>query len=561
MSDRYRVPFVLGASALVLVLVLAARPDEVLGHAEKFFSREYLSDDSYQHIWPYLSFYADSLRSDDILARYYLDLHPKGYYFANKWLAFLVDPRFSAKVASLICLLATVALAFVAAWRLAGLVPGLIAAVLVIASDQVVEFLLGGHPRTYAYPLTALMFVGLVYQRPGFIAAATALGAAFYYIVAVISGLVFACLLLAPKRFRGVAEAWSLRKRIGALAACAVVSLLLIGAGIQSTTKYGPLIDSSKYDIYPEAGPGGRYHPVPTLVARYASKQFVELIVRDADSNPSRLEQAGAIVRSNRVYIGFVLLVLASAAAVWSRNAKPVLVLLPLLIATILYVIASFALPYLYFPQRYLEFVAPLTAAILLPWAVCWLTARIEWLRTRPLCARAAQLSPFILLLAIAGGRTSEAGLVKVPPAYAEAYAALARLDKRALVAGWPDFLTDGIQYHAGRSALLTYETHQMYHEGFVIEMRERMNAIIDAFCKGDVAAALSLREKWGVTHLIINGEKAKRTDYYKYFRPFSQNLKQIGECPGLAQRAHKDQTMKKVSHKDGILILEFESR
>jgi hypothetical protein len=97
----------------------------------------------------------------------------------------------------------------------------------------------------------------------------------------------------------------------------------------------------------------------------------------------------------------------------------------------------------------------------------------------------------------------------------------LRRLPDASLIAGWPsDETVDSIPFLTRRSAFVTYETHQAFHQAYLDEMRRRMRALIDAIFATDPAPLVRLRDDWGVTYLIVD------LRYYgpsppTYFKPF----------------------------------------
>ena len=70
-----------------------------------------------------------------------------------------------------------------------------------------------------------------------------------------------------------------------------------------------------------------------------------------------------------------------------------------------------------------------------------------------------------------------------------------------------------------GRRVFVTFETHATFHRGYADHMRERTNALIDAYFATDVKPLRRLRDQHDVTHLVID-----RTHYLAapiYFAPF----------------------------------------
>ena len=83
-------------------------------------------------------------------------------------------------------------------------------------------------------------------------------------------------------------------------------------------------------------------------------------------------------------------------------------------------------------------------------------------------------------------------------------FAAIAALPKNSLVAGWPYGEIKNIEYAARRNAFLTAQLHQVLHLEFVETMRQRMDAVFEAYFSVDAAPLRRLRDQFGVTHLLV---------------------------------------------------------
>src|SRR6185503_8910003 len=99
-----------------------------------------------------------------------------------------------------------------------------------------------------------------------------------------------------------------------------------------------------------------------------------------------------------------------------------------------------------------------------------------------------------------------------------------AALPPGALLAGWPALVGTGavvenVPYLTARRALLTAETHVVFHEAYALEMRRRMRALIDAYFATDAAPLHALRARFHVTHLVI--DRGHYAVAPTYFRPF----------------------------------------
>jgi hypothetical protein len=113
-------------------------------------------------------------------------------------------------------------------------------------------------------------------------------------------------------------------------------------------------------------------------------------------------------------------------------------------------------------------------------------------------------------------------------------YAALRKLPKSAVVAGWPKGIMDNVPLVTLRTAFLTYETHVPYHTKMTELMRERMRALIEAYFARDPAPLRRLRDEFSVSHLLVDLRHFDG-DAPGYFVPFAR------EASGLRRKARGD--------------------
>jgi hypothetical protein len=173
------------------------------------------------------------------------------------------------------------------------------------------------------------------------------------------------------------------------------------------------------------------------------------------------------------------------------------------------------ATPHLFLPERYVAYGVPVLALVGVPAAFSFLVAHAK------AGVRHAPVAWNLAVLALVGAYgASWAGLtVLVPPAERPLYSALASLPKTAVVAGWPGFAIDNVPYLAGRSAFVTRETHMPFHRRYTELMRERMRALVAAYFASDPGPLRTLRERYGVTHLIVDRRHFESPP--PYFAPF----------------------------------------
>jgi hypothetical protein len=185
------------------------------------------------------------------------------------------------------------------------------------------------------------------------------------------------------------------------------------------------------------------------------------------------------------------------------------------------HLVARTVAPNFYLPQRYPAYALPPLVAVMVPLAV------LGWfdLFKRPVGKTAKgvmAIYSLVLLLMIGGRRDPTAGLsIRIDPRQ-KIYAAIAKLPVNAKIAGWPRGTLDNVAYLTRRSTLVSFETHQAFHAKFVLEMRRRTDALIAAYFATSPEPLLRLRQKFGVTHLLVQLSHLRGRPP-QYFTPFDR--------------------------------------
>ena len=105
-------------------------------------------------------------------------------------------------------------------------------------------------------------------------------------------------------------------------------------------------------------------------------------------------------------------------------------------------------------------------------------------------------------------------------------FAAIAALPKDVVIAGWPVGKLRKVEYATRRNAFLTGDLHQVLHLTFLKVMRERMDALFDAYLSTDAVPLYRLREEFGVTHLIVDTRDFTDPKHApEYFAPWKSRI------------------------------------
>jgi hypothetical protein len=525
---------VLGALGFVYGPTLAA-------HIIRSLDPHILNDDARQQIYPFFRYADSSLFPNDYIGDYYLDCLPLGFRALYTLSAPLIDPAVSNKIVMYLMLLVTVAGLGAAANRLGGKVAAWGAMSLALGASLYLDRMGGGLPRAFGFPILAWALAAFSYGRTKWLAALVWLGACFYPVAGVVVGLATAFfLLLLPASDRGDACEWDLRRRLRFLTIVAGVAIVLLLPTIVTSSKYAPVIATDDLAEYPEAGPGGRY--APDSRAPYGSfvdnasaaivrgfvgtgRPWVEPVFEwvnadESQESGSNRHQVVLTVVAAFTVLGWLFFVASSGAA---RR-----VLMFGLAAFMGYTIARLVPPYLYLPTRYADYPMPLLAVLMASTSVAGFFSMRDKLGagTKSGLRTGVTLVFCLLVFAAIGGRGSSQAGLNVEVRNAPIYEAIAELPVDAVIAGWPFTAIENVPYVARRAVLLTFETHQAFHQQYANVMRERMRALIDAVLATSNDPLVRLRDEYGVTHMLVylphlHGGRLS------YFTPFDRWIEQ----------------------------------
>jgi hypothetical protein len=138
---------------------------------------------------------------------------------------------------------------------------------------------------------------------------------------------------------------------------------------------------------------------------------------------------------------------------------------------------------------------------------------------------------------------------------------ALTALPENVLIAGWPAAEIGNVEYVTRRNVFFTAASHHVLHFTYMKALRERMNAIFDAYFSTDATPLLRLRQEFGVTHLLVDLRDFTDPRHVpEYFAPWRARI-----SPRLAEIKGKeyllDQALQKktaVFNQGGFLLLDL---
>ena len=504
------------APLLAALAMLAVFGPGLARYAERASDPMVFADDVAQHIAPYLPpLHAEPA---DYIHSYLRACHPIGFRSLYTLAASVTDPRPFSKVLAGVLFLAFLVLLAAAAYANGGWAAAAFVVATALSADIFLNRIASGLVRSFAFPLSAAFFCGVLHGRVRWLIGISVLAAAFYPTVAITGGLTLAALLLIlPAHLRGDACAWSLRRRMATLAGAAGVMAMLVVPTMLSTRPYGPLLPKNAEAEYPEAGVGGRSRE-PVVSADYAENAALASFHQAGRAFSSsdhwfRLSKS-ARQRWTSLFIACGFLGLAFAAL---RRHPAALRLAAASLATVCaYGLSVHFSPHLYLPERYLLFAAPLVTLLGIPLGIHALLVR------RTVFQTPALLAATIALLALVGGPVERRlGMNASTEDLAGLATAIAQLPPDACVAGWPTHC-DFVPYLTERRVLVSYETHLAFHRAYLDAMRTRMDALISAYCATNIEPVLALRAH-GATHLLVNTAHLDQPP--SYFKPFDDHI------------------------------------
>jgi hypothetical protein len=532
---------------LKLLLILLALgilfSDAGVKHFHYAQSPYLFNDDSRMWIPPFYKYQADGPQGEDYISDYFLRaLNPTGYQTLYILVAKLWNPDSFSKLLPYLEWLILAACLGLIAWKLGGPAMCFCTLALILSTPVFLERMIGGLPRSFGYPLLSMALAAFFFGRVYFLATITLLGAAFYPVVSVISGIWLALLLMpAVTKIQGEVVAWSLKKRFIVIICTAGLSAVLALPLLFASVEYGGRISPSENQSFPEAGVGGRYGKGdrPPFNGFLAESQL-QIVKTLLGSGAPFIERMS--LRLTKKDHGFSLaLNIAIAVAVLTicGTAKMALTYPPafrLLLAlsgvAFGHLLAHLAYPHLFLPPRYIVLTIPLFIVTLFPCALYSLINSAQFLKNRNWFVSSIVISVVAVVLLLFGGQGNGSKGYKVETSgQKNLYSFIKKLPADTIIAGWPGGLIDNVFYLTKRKTFLSLETHQAFHKKYTQGMRERMSAIIDAYFALDSKSLKVLRDKYGVQYFLIDrnlsieGNNFTRFNapFFNYFQPFRQ--------------------------------------
>jgi hypothetical protein len=514
-------------TALLLGVVLAllhGRP--LVEHARLTASGWAFADDVRVLIYPMFRHEDAALFPNDAVADYYLASLPDGYHVVYRVLGPLLGVVRTSMVLPYVLLALTLAALGLSARKLGGAAAVFGTVSLSLGSAYVLGRMSGGLPRGFAMPLVAAGALCLVYGRARALAALTVLAAGFYPVVALLLGTALTFLLALPSGQRGCTAGWSFKKRLVLLGGAGVLAGAVLVPSMRRLAEYGPPITRADWSRFPEAGEAGRFQPAdrpPFPALPRAAQEPLAAALVGAEAPLLRATN----LRDHAAWVLPLFALVAAGGWAYQARRRAEALRLALLPAAVIvcHTLALLFEPRLFLPERHVAYGVPVAALLGVPAAfAAFSDAKRRWVRALP-----AAWVALVLALVGAHGSAWTGITVRTPAELRPLYDAVARLPPAAVVAGWPDETNDGIPYLSRRSVLVARETHMPFHVRFTETMRERLRALVAAYYATNEAPLAALRQRYGVTHLLLDRRNFVTPPLY--FAPFEAEARAAFEA------------------------------
>jgi len=369
-------------------------------------------------------------------------------------------------------------------------------------------------PHAFAFPLLAWMFVSLLCDRPHWGGVLTVLASLLYVPIAPLMGLMFAAHLLILRR--GLADISSrCWLNLTWIAAVGLISVALVAHQLEPVDGYGAVLTPGEMvEEFPENGPQGRYdisvfEPVYHISAS-ALGQFNQLV-------------PAPLALSLFAFVGAF-----TALGLYNLRTAP-LVLRPTLVFT---AVSLLMFGFVFFLRPYVSYrfvLYPLFTVV--PFLfVFGLNSILFRKQSNPRAAILVFFSSLsILFLTLGTAKDNQTnGWLTLNSADQEMLQFLSSTPEDSLIAAWPNQNASSlIPYIAGRPLLVDMKAHYPNYVGHLLEMRQRMFGVVDAYFATSPEALIKLNCLWDANYLVvmrpalIDGNAS-----LSYFAPFDRRIK-----------------------------------
>lgn len=381
----------------------------------------------------------------------------------------------------------------------------------------------GGLPRAFAFPLMAGFLWGLLRSNVWIVISMFLLQVLFYPPAALPCSITLTTWLLFPQITGSDTGKLHLKRRLLLLILVGVLSIILVLPNIIRSYSYGKRVTVNMIQEYPEAGPQGRLIKLETPPFPSLKTKIIKFVNRSFSGN--------GILHIHEKEKNLLLLIIGFMSSIgWLfllyRRNKAIWIIVYFISACLAYELSCLLYPYFYTPRRTLMYTVPLVVHIGLIFGF------IEFIKVLFRIKHLSKIDPvkvatlllFILFASFLIDQNPPGTSLhnKRDNAKVLTYIKVLtyvrdNLPEQALIAGWPTEVDD-IPLLSKKRILVGDETYLTFHTYYILEMRRRTSAVIDAYLSDDINAIKRLRNEFHVTHLIVN---------WIYFQPVESERNQ----------------------------------
>ena len=466
-----------------------------------------INDDQRAQIFEFYNEGGEWVFNGDYIVDYYKRaFFPPGFNVLYSFAGFLGDPLIFSKYLQEFLFVVFLIFLFLIGKDQGNILVGMLCLLCGFLSDYYLFSVAGGLPRAFSFPLIAGFCWGLISWKLWIIIPMLLLQLLFYPPSALPCCITFTVWLLFPHLTGMDTKRFNVKKRLFILALVGMLAFIIVLPNIISRS-YGEKITYQNMHEYPEIGKNGRYRNHPYFVPPFPSltKQALKTAEKSFSGNGFfKISDAGKKI----ILVLFGLMSLVGWAFLINQRKKACALLILLASGCLGYQIAIWLWPYLFIPERSIVYTFPIALHIGL------VLGTIEFLKNvfqkiplpKPDTAIAiASLILFIFMTAFLVDKNLPGKGLYSEHKRAEFYEYIKyNLPQSALLAGFPQDV-DSIPLLSRKHILAGGETYRVHYTKYVLEMRKRTAAVIDAVFSDNVEAIKRLRDEFHVTHLVFN--------------------------------------------------------
>ena len=414
-----------------------------------------------------------------------------------------------------VLLLASAALA---GWKLKGVVGSIGAFALVLTQPLFLYQITSAIPHAFAFPLLGWTIVALLYGNVSGMVGLTLLSCVLYFPVTPIIGLSLAgWLVLYHQEELKKFNISTITRIIAIVGITGCLSIFLGFSVLQPKEGFGEsLVPYQEVEKYPENGIEGRAfigvkEPLFYVTAKFVN-QFREWIGI----------KWGSVLLLVYLFLalrGFFTLTRNSLV----RKGIGVYIVVSTFVALLFFVLK----PHLAY--RFLLYPFLIVFSILVP---VWLAKILSGITNKRLSLYLPIVFIFLFTLTLDGNSQTKIGYYSViDDEKNEVLNFVQTLPAESLIAGWPNNsvkgnITEIIPYIAKRRIFILGKAHYPNYKGYLMDMRDRMYALIDAYSATDEVPIKNLKDSFGVDFLLVDKRDfTKENSDPEYFAPFNEYI------------------------------------